>query len=57
MDKYAEIIEALKRLKFAFPVDNNDNVWNRAIDAAIHMVNVKAEQEGAAIAEAFHATT
>jgi hypothetical protein len=36
--KYIVVIEALERLKFKYPADSVDRVFNMAIDAAIRKV-------------------
>ena len=52
MDRYKEVIEALKKLKFTFPKDGFDRIYNLGIDAAIQRVELMMEWEGTKIAEA-----
>lgn len=46
MERYKEIMEALAKLKYQFPKDGFDRVFNLALDAAIKRVQIMMEVEG-----------
>jgi len=46
MERYKEIMDALAKLKYQFPKDGFDRVFNIGIDAAIAKVEIMMETEG-----------